>query len=290
MPGWEDPALVGEDLGNVITSLQELNEGEPAVSVNSKVTAWVDLPVLPDLQALYGRTYRRARGSSRCSGKRHEGAGHQAVASRLILRCAAQVASNGPAWMMRWSTFSALSMEADAANLFERIRSYGAAVIVASQSFAGLGEHAERILDAATGLILHRCADPERLSGRAGTKLSFERSFQLEQQQGTGAGSARMQQAFKVDPNKARQLQEGECYVIAHRQAQKVAVAMLALSAAVVAEARRRDCVIDVGGCSHAFMRPVLAPPHYAGVGRADRCGVAHVPTTSLLLCVGRLP
>src|SRR5690606_23083577 len=63
--------------------------------------------------------------------------------------------------------FSALSMDTDAANLFERVRSLGASVIVSSQSYAGLGAGADRILDAAAGLICHQSADPERLAARA---------------------------------------------------------------------------------------------------------------------------
>ena len=40
-------------------------------------------------------------------------------------------------------------MDADAANLFERVRSLGASVIVSSQSYASLCAGADRILDAA---------------------------------------------------------------------------------------------------------------------------------------------
>ena len=58
--------------------------------------------------------------------------------------------------------------DADAANLFERVCSFDAAVIVSSQSYAGLGTDAERILDAVGSVVLHACADPEHLSRRAG--------------------------------------------------------------------------------------------------------------------------
>jgi len=75
--------------------------------------------------------------------------------------------------------FSTLSMDADAANLFERVRSLGASVIVSSQSYAGLGLGADRILDAAAGLICHQSADPERLAARAGTRPSIERTIQI---------------------------------------------------------------------------------------------------------------
>jgi hypothetical protein len=70
--------------------------------------------------------------------------------------------------------YSALSTGADAANLVERLRSYGCAVILSSQSYAGLGkpQDAERILDAANFLLLHRSAAPERLT-QSGSKTEW---------------------------------------------------------------------------------------------------------------------
>lgn len=57
---------------------------------------------------------------------------------------------------------------ANAASLFEMVRSHGAGIAVTAQSYAGMGEDADRILGAAAGLIVHQCADPERLLTRAG--------------------------------------------------------------------------------------------------------------------------
>jgi hypothetical protein len=137
--------------------------------------------------------------------------------------------------------FSALSMDADAANLFERVRSLGAAVIVSSQSYAGLGAGADRILDAAAGLICHQSADPERLAGRAGTRPSIERTIQVSTESGpTGLGSLRQQDAFRVHPDKVRQLEVGECFVIAQGRAARVSVTPLRLDGRVsTVEARR---------------------------------------------------
>lgn len=87
--------------------------------------------------------------------------------------------------------FSALSLSTDAANLFERIRSFGAAVIVSSQSYAGLGPEAERLLGAATTILLHQCNDPERIGRRAGTVLRPDYSYQVDEQGRSGGRSGR---------------------------------------------------------------------------------------------------
>ncbi|NOY54375.1 MAG: DUF853 family protein [Actinobacteria bacterium] len=137
--------------------------------------------------------------------------------------------------------FSALSMDADAANLFERVRSLGAAVIVSSQSYAGLGHGADRILDAAAGLICHQSADPERLAARAGTRPSIERTIQVSTEDGpTGLGSLRQQDAFRVHPDKVRQLDVGECFVIAQGRAARVSVTPLRFDRGVEPTTARR--------------------------------------------------
>ena len=82
--------------------------------------------------------------------------------------------------------FSALESAADAAHLFERLRSFGAAVIISAQGYAGLGAAADRILDAAQTLVLHRCADPERLVARAGTVPRVEHTRYLPGRDGPG--------------------------------------------------------------------------------------------------------
>jgi len=137
--------------------------------------------------------------------------------------------------------FSALSMDADAANLFERVRSLGASVIVSSQSYAGLGVGGDRILDAAAGLICHQSADPERLAARAGTRPSIERTIQISTEDGpTGLGSLRQQDAFRVHPDKVRQLEVGECFVIAQGRAARVCVTPLRLNEDVSTKQARR--------------------------------------------------
>jgi hypothetical protein len=128
--------------------------------------------------------------------------------------------------------FSALESAADAAHLFERLRSFGAAVVVSAQGYAGLGLAADRILDAAQTLVLHRCADPERLVARAGTVPRVEHTRYLpgrdSRQESGGApgrqGAVTRREGWRVRPNDVRQLPAGEAVVISGGKAARVAV------------------------------------------------------------------
>jgi hypothetical protein len=55
------------------------------------------------------------------------------------------------------------------------VRFHGAGLMITAQSYAGLCAYADRMLGAATGLILHQCADPKQLLMRAGQRLEFQR-------------------------------------------------------------------------------------------------------------------
>jgi hypothetical protein len=136
--------------------------------------------------------------------------------------------------------FSAISAAADAANLFERIRSYGASVIVSSQSYSGLGPEADRLLGAAGTLILHRCSDPERLVRLAGTVPRYEYSYQTETYGPTGKVTLRQREAHRVDPNAARQLETGESFIVASGRAARVRITPLAIDDAAGMHLLRR--------------------------------------------------
>lgn len=119
--------------------------------------------------------------------------------------------------------FSAIALKSDAANLFERLRSYDCAIIASSQSYAGLGkqEDAERILDAANAVILHRTAAPEPLTARAGRQQTMQQQLQFGgnfDQQITAPGRAQWQEDHNLHPDYARRLQTGEAAIIAHGQ------------------------------------------------------------------------
>jgi len=132
--------------------------------------------------------------------------------------------------------FSALESTADAAHLFERLRSFGAAVIVSAQGYAGLGVAADRILDAAQTLVVHRSADPERLIARAGTVPRLDHTRYLgPQQRGRDRagdrpereGSVTRREGWRVRPNDVRQLPAGEAVVISGGRAGRVRVERL---------------------------------------------------------------
>jgi hypothetical protein len=137
--------------------------------------------------------------------------------------------------------FSALESTADAAHLFERLRSFGAAVIVSAQGYAGLGVAGDRILDAAQTLVLHRCAEPERLIARAGTVPRVEHTRYLAGREAPGKagqggqggqgvgreGSVTRREGWRVRPNDVRQLPVGEAVVVSGGRAARVRVERL---------------------------------------------------------------
>jgi hypothetical protein len=122
---------------------------------------------------------------------------------------------------------------AQAATLFELVRSRGASVIVTAQSYAGLGNGAERMLGAAAGVLLHQCGDPEELLQRAGMATTYQRRVAYAQR-GVTAGSAHeyelgegaitSQPSLKVDPNWVRTQPTGVCVLIAEGRYQQVCV------------------------------------------------------------------
>ena len=133
--------------------------------------------------------------------------------------------------------FSAISTGADAANLVERAREFGAGIVLTTQSYAGLGAGAERVLDAARGgIIVHSLANPEPFTSRAGTvwrqttsvtqparqpglisAVLFDQKYEMPKH------TTREQEFARIDPNEARQLPRGEAFVISGGRAQRVA-------------------------------------------------------------------
>lgn len=132
--------------------------------------------------------------------------------------------------------FSAISTGADAANIIERAREFGAGVILTSQSYAGLGRNAERVLDAARGgLIIHSLANPEPFTSRAGTvwrettsvtqpanQPGVLSSILFNQKVETPRHTTRQEEFPRIDPNEVRQLPRGQAFVISGGRAQRV--------------------------------------------------------------------
>jgi hypothetical protein len=133
--------------------------------------------------------------------------------------------------------YSAIEKGTEIHPLFERLRGYGAAIVVGSQSYGGLGEQADRILGATSTKIVHQCDDPERLTERAGerVKLNFTihdqtRDDKTKNKGGTQQGaqrsmSYREEREATVDPSIVRQLKTGEAFIISSGQALKVRIA-----------------------------------------------------------------
>lgn len=134
------------------------------------------------------------------------------------------------------------AVDVDLANMYERVRSCGVSVFVAGQSdhsiaYRSLVQNADRILSAATTIILHAGNNPDRIIGRAGTLYTVEEVSGVEGDEASGHGSMRVAESPKIDPNVIRQLTTGEVYVIAHGKAHQVRVMPVRVGNAEMADA-----------------------------------------------------
>ena len=105
---------------------------------------------------------------------------------------------------------------ANIVDLLSLARSSQLGVVLATQSLASLGDEATRemILTNTNTTFLMLTKFPEDVSKTAGTTYQVESSFQHDEGETTGMGSARIQHIFKVDPDKIRRLQPGETALI----------------------------------------------------------------------------
>ena len=134
---------------------------------------------------------------------------------------------------------SALAIE-NIANLSERLRSFGGAMLLTSQSEEGLAKtHDERtrILKTSHMLILHTCNEPERLIERAGMHKQVNAGWSVQDQEGTGHGTLRLTDEYIIPPDDARRLDVGECFVIVRGQGYKVHVAPMQVDTASLHDA-----------------------------------------------------
>jgi hypothetical protein len=122
--------------------------------------------------------------------------------------------------------FSALASSSGMAARVEQARGFNTSLVLAPQVVAGMGDQteAERILGSVESVICHRVNTPEEIIALAGTRLGMEYSTQFAREGATGAGSARSQHQFKVDPNKVRGLDPGKAYLISRGRAMKVQI------------------------------------------------------------------
>jgi hypothetical protein len=122
--------------------------------------------------------------------------------------------------------FSALASSSGMAARVEQARGFNTSLVLAPQVVAGMGDatEAERILGSVESVICHRVNTPEAIIALAGTRQSIEYSTQFAAEGATGAGSARSQHQFKVDPNKVRALEPGMAFLISRGRAMKIQV------------------------------------------------------------------
>jgi len=123
--------------------------------------------------------------------------------------------------------FSAIADGERTARMVEVVRSYGAAVVLAPQSFDGMGgpKAASRILNAAHTILLHAIPDPDPIIKAAGTRMATEWSLQHEHGISTDVGSSRTQHQLRVDPNEVRRLSPGMCIAIGNGRGEKLQIA-----------------------------------------------------------------
>jgi len=134
------------------------------------------------------------------------------------------------------------AVDVNLTNMFERVRSRGVSVYVSGQSdhsvaYRGFIQNADRLLSAATAIILHASNNPDRIIGRAGTLYTVEEVSGVEGDEATGRGSMRVVESPKVDANVVRQLTKGEVYVIAHGKAYQVRVMPVRVGDTEIADA-----------------------------------------------------
>ncbi len=79
-------------------------------------------------------------------------------------------------------------------------------IVVTSQSVAGLGANAGRLLGSGATILTTAVTDPEEISKSAGTYSVPERAHQAQRGRPTGTTTARAQRAFKLPPDDVRNL------------------------------------------------------------------------------------
>ena len=106
---------------------------------------------------------------------------------------------------------------AQVASMYETLRESGAAVVVAAQSYSGLGPAADRILGAAGGLlVVHATKDPEPFVHLMGTERRPEVTTRIVGEYGRGdEGSSRVTEHHPAgaQPNRIRAYRPGRATV-----------------------------------------------------------------------------
>ncbi len=110
---------------------------------------------------------------------------------------------------------NALRSREETSMLFEQARSFGGCLVISAQGYAGLGppEYANRILDACSTYIVHRCSDPFEITKRAGKKLKIDTSY-AEDEEGMIRQHVRMGRDWKVPVDAVLRQTTGQAFWI----------------------------------------------------------------------------
>jgi energy-coupling factor transporter ATP-binding protein EcfA2 len=113
--------------------------------------------------------------------------------------------------------------------LLSLARSSRLCIVLATQTEASLGDELtqEMILGNTMTKILHRVEQPEKIAGRAGTRLRPEVGAQIEDGKMTGMATVRWQHQFVVPMNVVRELADGQAFIVRHGQAVQLQVKMV---------------------------------------------------------------
>lgn len=98
-------------------------------------------------------------------------------------------------------------------NILSQSRSANLGVILATQTISSLGDSREirsKIIENCNTHLMMKTIKPEELAEIAGTKLGIELGLQLDAGVETGLQTGRQQYQFKVNPQYARELPQGE--------------------------------------------------------------------------------
>jgi hypothetical protein len=127
-----------------------------------------------------------------------------------------------------------------AIHLAERLRDVGVPVVFGAQSPEGLGDERQqwRLLHTiGGGLVLHQTPDPDALVSLAGTVRTPQQAWQLDPWGPAGQARVHMTERPRVDPNRVRQLDPGEAFLVHGGRAVKLSVLQAPVPAQVQEEA-----------------------------------------------------
>ena len=120
-------------------------------------------------------------------------------------------------------------------DIVERARGFGVAAALCPQVADGMGgpEATARIIGSTQTILVHTTGIPSQLVDIAGTRRVYEYAHQLDRDNLTGLGSARLQHEYRVDLDEVRRLKVGQCFAISPGRAMKLQIAPAPLLASL---------------------------------------------------------